>query len=686
MARTKGTYSLPANIEVLAGAPLDARDRVATKADLTASGTFPYPYIGMETYVVSEGKKYVLTADDPTQVANWSEVGSGGGAVEGYYNTTDGLFYKENTYTTAIPGAASTLYIDLATNKIYRYNGSAFILTPALGLTIAADSGTSALDLAAGTKYKITVGPDTFIFKTPSAGISGSGTSGYIPKWNGASSLTDLVALSSAVSSQTQATKFLREDGTWSAPSYTSIPSNNVTGSGTNGYITKWNGTNTITDLVALSSAVSSQTQSTKFLREDGTWSAPSYTTNTDEKVKQENTTGSDDYRVLLSNGANDTTETKTARKSTNLKFNPSTGVLSTSKAVLSKTLKRMLTGTGTAGQDKGSGVANRYVPSEWVFNAGITPEEGDEIIIKIPVAGISYGEWLSVDNGTTYYPVGPLSTSRLGTQFAVDYSLHLIFRSNANFSMYARGGADSSTTYTGNYWQVLNFRDTNDNTVPSAYCTTAAGTAAKSATCTEYVLTSNTYLHVLIKNANTSASALTLNVNSKGAKPIYINGSASSSSNYTLPAGTYIVFYNGTNYYFRTDGVAPIKALQVADIGSPTNTTTFAYSKSGLNYSDYTWLAAWNGYELRAVAKTQFSTTDTKNTAGSTNSTSKLFLIGATSQAANPQTYSNSLCYETNGELVTTSVTVGGNAANTSGARMKFDSTTNSVNFVFVS
>lgn len=37
---------------------------------------------------------------------------------------------------------------------------------------------------------------------------------------------------------------------------------------------------------------------------------------------------------------------------------------------------------------------------------------------------------------------------------------------------------------------------------------------------------------------------------------------------------------------------------------------------------------------------------TDTKNTAGSTNSTSKLFLIGAASQEANPQTYSRSVVY----------------------------------------
>ena len=111
---------------------------------------------------------------------------------------------------------------------------------------------------------------------------------------------------------------------------------------------------------------------------------------------------------------------------------------------------------------------------------------------------------------------------------------------------------------YDGTYWcWMSDGADANDNTntIPSAYCSTAAGTAAKTASCTDYALLNNSYLHVLIKTANTSASALTFNVNSKGAKPIYINGTASSATNYTLPAGTYIVFYNGTNYYFRTDG-----------------------------------------------------------------------------------------------------------------------------------
>ena len=43
---------------------------------------------------------------------------------------------------------------------------------------------------------------------------------------------------------------------------------------------------------------------------------------------------------------------------------------------------------------------------------------------------------------------------------------------------------------------------------------------------------------------------------------------------------------------------------------------------------------------------------TDTKNTAGATNSTSKLFLVGAASQGANPQTYSNSSVYASAGRV----------------------------------
>ena len=75
MARKEGTLKLSSNIEPRAAAPLDARTVVPTLADLTASGAFPYPYVGMIVSVQSEGKAYMLKALDTTVSDNWQEIG-----------------------------------------------------------------------------------------------------------------------------------------------------------------------------------------------------------------------------------------------------------------------------------------------------------------------------------------------------------------------------------------------------------------------------------------------------------------------------------------------------------------------------------------------------------------------------------------------------------------------------------
>ena len=54
-----------------------------------------------------------------------------------------------------------------------------------------------------------------------------------------------------------------------------------------------------------------------------------------------------------------------------------------------------------------------------------------------------------------------------------------------------------------------------------------------------------------------------------------------------------------------------------IKDVGNNVN-TTFAYSKAGLGLSDFTWLAGWNGYELRAVDKAHFLKVTQTNTTGS--------------------------------------------------------------------
>ena len=161
----------------------------------------------------------------------------------------------------------------------------------------------------------------------------------------------------------------------------------------------------------------------------------------------------------------------------------------------------------------------------------------------------------MSVNNGTNYYPVVLNGTGRITTHYAVNTYLTVIFESTGSAAdMYALNGADARATVSGGVFRVINFYDSNSNTIPASWCGTAAATAAKAADHSNFALKANSYTLVTMRYANSAASAITLNINGTGAKPIYINGSASSASNYTLPAGTYVVFYNGTNYYFRTD------------------------------------------------------------------------------------------------------------------------------------
>ena len=48
-----------------------------------------------------------------------------------------------------------------------------------------------------------------------------------------------------------------------------------------------------------------------------------------------------------------------------------------------------------------------------------------------------------------------------------------------------------------------------------------------------------------------------------------------------------------------------------IVDSGNSSYNLTFSYAKAGLAYANYTWLAAWNGKELRAVNKSHFATSE---------------------------------------------------------------------------
>lgn len=122
--------------------------------------------------------------------------------IEGYYNTTDGKFYEESTYTTEITGEAGKIYTSLDTNKAYRWGGSAFVEISeslALGETSSTayrgDRGKEAYDhsqLTSGNPHNVTaedIGVQYSTMPTASAdnlgdvvqfvGTTGTYTNGY---------------------------------------------------------------------------------------------------------------------------------------------------------------------------------------------------------------------------------------------------------------------------------------------------------------------------------------------------------------------------------------------------------------------------------------------------------------------------------------------------------------------------
>ena len=106
------------------------------------------------------------------------------------------------------------------------------------------------------------------------------------------------------------------------------------------------------------------------------------------------------------------------------------------------------------------------------------------------------------------------------------------------------------------------------------AYCNTASGTQAKLAKMREFAYQNGCAFPITFDNANSYNGKITLNINSTGAKDVWINGSVSSSSNKTLPAGTYICFCESNAYKIDTSWCVPY-ARKANSANSASSATT---------------------------------------------------------------------------------------------------------------
>lgn len=122
----------------------------------------------------------------------------------------------------------------------------------------------------------------------------------------------------------------------------------------------------------------------------------------------------------------------------------------------------------------------------------------------------------------------------------------------------------------------------------------------------------------------------------------------------------TTYTFASGTGNFTVTPSGG---SKQTVSIGKPSTAGTADKVANTLTFTGYQ-SKSYNGSAAVSVAIPSrvsdltndsgyiTSYTDTKNTTGSTNSTSKLYLVGATSQASNPVTYSNSGVYTQSGAI----------------------------------
>lgn len=97
---------------------------------------------------------------------------------------------------------------------------------------------------------------------------------------------------------------------------------------------------------------------------------------------------------------------------------------------------------------------------------------------------------------------------------------------------------------------KLLNINSTEYTMRPYGTCSTAASTAAKVVSCTDFALDKGAGATILVKftYSNTVGNA-TLNVNSTGAKNIYNNGAAITATT-SWSAGSIVEFYyDGTNW-----------------------------------------------------------------------------------------------------------------------------------------
>ena len=143
--------------------------RSATDGDVEWGNIIPASEKGTASGVAeldSNGK--VLSSQLPSYVDD---------VIEGYYNSTDDRFYEESTFTTLITPESGKSWVDITSNKSYRWSGSVYIRVDE-GVQLGETSSTAYRGDRGKTAYDFSQTPYT---STPA--MNGTGSAGSSSAW-----------------------------------------------------------------------------------------------------------------------------------------------------------------------------------------------------------------------------------------------------------------------------------------------------------------------------------------------------------------------------------------------------------------------------------------------------------------------------------------------------------------------
>lgn len=215
----------------------------------------------------------------------------------------------------------------------------------------------------------------------------------------------------------------------------------------------------------------------------------------------------------------------------------------------------------------------------------------GASVFVKFANANSASNPTLAV-NGTTAKAIMRYGTTAAGTSAKTSW----------------QAGSVVHLAYDGTYWQMVSWLN-DDSTYTNASlgqgygtCSTAEATAAKAVTLSGYALVTGGI--VAVKFTYGLCASATLNVNSKGAKNIFINGAAVTATTAKMVKGGDVAYfiYDGTQYQFLgTDRMEKDAVTGFSDTGTAGTNAKVTYTKGDGTTGDL--MVAITDAEINALA-----------------------------------------------------------------------------------